>query len=796
MASRAGASVSASLRKSITDLTRHRARTAFAVATLALAVASISFYAIPTLIDRTMQREVRTERLADMTVSMRPLVLGDRRLAALAALPNVAAVEPRNSVDLRVLVGERRAPARIIGVHDFRRQTVDLVRLESGAPPGAGGAMVDVQDANTGVYGGTTGDVVTLLRPGGTTRIPIAGTARNIGGGEQVQDDNVIVLYAPARTVAALAGERGYTGLSFRLDDAGPGAARATVASVRRYLETVPGFGGFSDVPELRAPGDWPGKQDTQQFGDFLGVITLLALLSALVLTSNTMTTLVAEQTGEIGIMRAIGGRPRQVALVYVRTAAMLGALGAVAGIALGVAISNLAAGFFGMEFWAVDVGFGADAKVLAASALVGLVGPPLAALPAIRRGVRTNLREALEATGSVVGGQGRIDRALLRVRMLPRPMQLGLRGVGRRKRRSFATTLIVALAVGNLLAVLGLAAAVTETTRSAWNDHLDDVRIWTTGSRPFDRRAERAIRSTPGVAAVQPALVSDAELGREAAVVWGVRQRPLFRYRISDGRWFSPAEERARDRVLVLERNLARVTGTRVGDRVTVSTGGGATAFRVVGLADNQQEDGTALFIPLSTVRALLHETGATTYWVRTDSPDHARVDRTTSLLEDRLAALGYEIGNQIKYVAERDEVDANKMVTTSIAVLGFLVIAISLVGLANAMTMSVIERTREIGVLRCIGARARDVRQIFASEGATLALLGWALGVPLGYALDRALVRLVKDVVNIDLPVLFPAGNVALALVGTIALALLITLLPIRRAVRLRPGDALRYG
>ena len=126
----------------------------------------------------------------------------------------------------------------------------------------------------------------------------------------------------------------------------------------------------------------------------------------------------------------------------------------------------------------------------------------------------------------------------------------------------------------------------------------------------------------------------------------------------------------------------------------------------------------------------------------------------------------------------------------------LGFLVVAISMVGLANAMTMSVIERTREIGILRCIGARGRDVRRIFASESGVLAVAGWMLGIPLGYALDLALVRLVKEVVNIDLPVLFPPANVVLALAGTVVLALLVTLLPIRRAVRLRPGDALRYG
>ena len=788
--------VSASLRKSITDLTRRRARTAFAVATLGLAVASISFLAIPTLIDRSMQREVRAERLADLTMSMRPLALGEHDLAALAALPNVAAVEPRNSVDTRVLVGARRAPARVIGVRDFRNQTVDIVRRESGALPEAGRAVVDVQDANTELYDGTTGDVATVVRAGKAIRLPITGEARNVNGGEQVQDDKVIVLYAPAATVAALSGERGYGRISFRLRDASPAAARSTATAVRRYLATVPGFSGFGDVPELRAPGDWPGKEETEKFADFLSVITLLALLSALVLISNTMTTLVSEQTGEIGVMRAVGARPRQVALVYVRTAALLGALGAAVGIAAGIAISNLAAGFFGMEFWAVDVGFGVDATVVAVSALVGLLGPPLAALPAIRRGVSIDLREALQSTGSVVGGQGALDRALRRVSFLPRTIQLGLRAVGRRKRRSFATTLIVALAVGNLLAVLALAAAATETTRTSWGDHLDDVRIWTGGSATFDRRAERTIRSTPGVATIQPALVTDTELAGEDAVVWGVRQRPLFRYRVAGGRWFSAAEERARDRVLVIERNIARATDTQVGDRVTLSTGGGAAAFRVVGIADNQQEDGTALFVPLATVRALLHEPGATTYWIKTSTPDHALVDRTTTLLEDRLAALGYEIGTEIKYVAERDEIDANKTVTTSIAVLGFLVIAISMVGLANAMTMSVIERTREIGVLRCIGARARDVRRIFASEGGTLAVAGWLLGIPIGYVLDRALVWLVKDVANIDLPVLFPPGNVALALIGTVALALVITLLPIRRAVRFRPGDALRYG
>ncbi|HEX6662155.1 MAG TPA: FtsX-like permease family protein [Gaiellaceae bacterium] len=791
--------MSAALRKSITDLSRRRARTLFTVATLALAVASIAFLAVPTLIDRTMQAEVRAGRLADVTVAMRPLRLTAGQLAALEALPNVAAVEPRSRVEMRVLIGERRAPARVIGVRDFARQRVDVVRVESGAPPGPGEVLADVQDANVGVYDGSAGDtlrVVGATRTSATT-LRLSGRGRSLPGGEEVQDDDVIVLYATAATVEALSGDRGYSSLAFRLDDPSPTAATAAVGAIRRYLETVPSFAGFRNLPDVRAPGDWPGKEETEKFSQLLGVITVLALLSALVLISNTMTTLVSEQTGEIGIMRAIGARRRQVALVYVRTALLLGALGALIGIAVGIVLSNLLARYFGSEFWAVHVGFGVDTTVVLASAVVGLLVPPLAALPAIRRGVRVDLREALESTGSAVGGQDAGDQLLRRARFLPRTVQIGLRNVGRRRRRSLATALIVALAVANLLACLGLAAAATQASRTSWSNHREDLQISTGGRALFDERAQRVIRSTPGVAEAEPVLKNTVALRGREAFVWGVERAPLLRYRLVGGRWFDAGEERARERVAVIERNLAQIAGVEVGDRVTLTTAAGPLRLHIIGMAKNQQEDGTVLYLPLTTVRSILGQpAGASSYWVKTTSPDHAFVDRTTARLEDRLAALGYEVGTEITYVAERDEVAANRSITTSITVLGFLIVAMSMVGLANAITTSVIERTREIGILRTIGARARDVRRIFNAEGLTLAFAGWLLGIPLGYALERVLVRLIWEVVEVRIPFVFPPWNVALALAGTLVLALVIVFFPIRRAVRFRPGEALRYA
>ncbi len=511
---------------------------------------------------------------------------------------------------------------------------------------------------NQGVLGAGTGaDVSVVASDGSVQTLRISGVGRNLNGGKWVTDDNLVVLYATPATVAVLGGGADYGSLAFRLADTRPAAVAATITAVRGSLRGVAGFTRFTALPDVRAAGDWPGKQDFQRFSDFFFVITALALLSALVLIANTMTTLVAEQTPEIGMMKAMGGRRRQIAVVYVRTALLLGALGTAAGIVLGIALSNVLVRYLGSTFFAIDVGFGVDWRILVASVLVGVLGPALAALPAIRRAVNVPLREALEASGSAVGAQDAGDRFLRRVRFLPRTAQIGLRGVGRRRRRSLATMLMVALAVGNLLAILGLAAAVSQTTHAEWRDHGEDVKLFSQG-RPFDALAARLIRDTQGVATAEPMFVVDAKLDGEKGFVWAVRGATMFHYRIADGRWYTPAEERARARVAVVERNIARVAGTRVGDRVRVETATGPFTFRVIGVATNQQENGTALFVPLTTMHAILGDARSNDYWIRTTSHDHALVDRTTTQLEDTLGAAGYDVGTEIEYVGEADNV------------------------------------------------------------------------------------------------------------------------------------------
>ena len=791
---------SAVIAKSLTDLTRRKTRTAFAVISLALAVASLGIFAVQPMMDDLMAEEVASTRLADLTVETKPLPLDRADLAALEQIPNVTAVEPRSVFATRVYAGERREDALLVGIDDFQGQQVDVVHVASGAAPdGDHSVLTEQTNADTGRFDGAEGESAAVVAADGSIqRLQITGEGRNLDFSQEVTFEETVVLYTTPATVARIGGRGGVSALAFRLDDPSPAAAERTLAAVERRLKaTQPGFTGFAELPGFREPGDWPGKEEFSDFSSLFYIVTVLALLSGLVLIASTMSTTIAEQTGEIATMRAIGGVRRQMVAIYLRTALLLGALGALIGVPLGILLANGLVAFFGSGLFGIDPSFSVDPAWVAASALLGLIGPALAALPAIRRGLRMPVREALAHSSLSAAPVGRLERGLARMRFLPRTAQIGLRSVGRRRRRSISTALIVALAVGNLLGIMALASGVSEITRSSWADRDWDITVGSNLRRPLDSRAERTIRAVPGVEGIERAFINDIRVGERDAIVYGLGADTHFKYHLDDGRWHTAADEARAARVVVLESGMADADGIEVGEHVEFATGAGPAEFEVIGIASNAQENGKVAFIPLATARDVLGSPdGVNFMWVTTTSDDHSLIDRTTTRIEDELTSRGYEVGTEIQYVGERENIEQNEVLTTSIAVLGFLVVAISMVGLVNSMTTSVLERTREIGILRCVGARRRDIRRIFGTEGLTLAALGWLAGIPLGYLIDRAFVWLVRELLEIEVPVAYPLSHVAIALVGTLVLALLVIGLPLRRATRFRPGDALRYA
>ena len=779
-------------------MTRRRARAVFAVAALALAVASVGLFALPSLMSRAMDREIAANKLADVTITVKPLPLSVAQLQTLARLPNVAAFDPRATFSTRVYVGARRQQAFLIGKASFAHQTVDVVTVTAGSAPGAGTVLSDVQNAAYGNnVGGVGGPVRLIAGNGRVVSLPISGQARNLTGAQIVADNGFLTLYATAKTVEELSGTPGYTRLAFRLRDNSTTAAHRTVMAVRQYLQTVPGFAGFSDLPEIRSPGDWPGKSRFNDLTSILDVVTLLALVGALVLLSSTMTTLIGEQTSEVATMKAIGAGRKQIRNVYLLTAMLLGALGAVVGAGLGVLLSWALTSYFASSLFAISVPFGVDLPVLLASIALGVIGPPLAALPAIRRAARLPLAETLQATGSAIGPERGLGRLLRRARFLPRTAQIGLRGVARRRRRSIATALQLGLAVATLLAFMSLATSVGNTVSQSWNSYRYNIDAGSSLGQALPPSARTLIASVPGVARVQPQLRNGIKLGGQDGQVWALPDRPMYSFHLVAGRLLTAADQRAHARVAVVEQTLARASNTHLGQRVELSTAAGPAQFTVVGIVSDQQQNGTVLFTPLTTMQSVLRTPGAVNeYWIQTTSGNHNLIDAANTRLEDAFAAHGLQMMTQIEYVGAANDRANYRGVTTAITVLGLLIVAISMVALINTITMVVLERTREIGMLRCIGAHARDIRRIFATEGLTVALAGWVIGIPLGFGFAHSLVALAENVFNEHVLFAFPPINIPIALIGTLILALLVMQIPLRRAVRFKPGEALRYA
>jgi ABC-type lipoprotein release transport system permease subunit len=293
-----------------------------------------------------------------------------------------------------------------------------------------------------------------------------------------------------------------------------------------------------------------------------------------------------------------------------------------------------------------------------------------------------------------------------------------------------------------------------------------------------------------------QPLLTNNARMAGTTAQLFGLPERPLYTPDLVAGSWYSDAQARANARVAVLGQALADKAHAGVGDSIRLKTAAGPISLRVVGINSNAA-GGQMVLLPLGTLQSALHSPGEiNNYWIRTTSRDHATIDRITTRVEDALAASGNQSTSEERYVQKRDAIAGNAGLTTSVTILGLLIVAISLFGLVNAITMSVIERTREIGMLRCVGARAKDVRRIFTVEGLTVALLGWLIGIALGWAMGHGLVSLTASLVKVDLGFVFPTANIVITLVGTVVITLLVLLAPVRRAAHLKPGDALRYA
>ena len=795
-------------RKARGDLTRHRARTLLTVFTLSIAIASLGFVAVPVLLNAAMNRQIADSHLYDVGISTSTLELSPAQLSALGHLPGVAAVSPAVGYATTVTSAAGPQDVELAGTA-LASAPVNTVALFTGRMPGPGEVLADAGNARaTGFAVPNGGTIDVRAASGALVRLRVSGTGLNLYATPGANGSATPVFYAPTSTVQALRGVRGYNYLGFRLTDDAAAAQARVITEVRAHLTAQTGSDPITALPAFRAPGQWPGQSGFNHIMALLYIITILALGSALFLISATMNTLIAEQASEIAILKTLGSRRRQIAGITLRTAAMLGTAGAAAGTILGIAIADLLASYFAEKLIDVSFGFGIATGVVAASLLLGPALAVAASLPALRRALRRPVAETLTGTVTSGYGSGRLDRLVARSGLLsgtevPGSVRMGVRNVFRQKRRSAAAIAQVAVAAGLAITFLALGQSITAVisqTIGLLHFSFSAGMAATSDARPFGSQALAVAASTPGVTGVEPVETSSVQYNGPTYVAWGLGTHPLYAYRLSAGHWFTAADTAADTRTaispVVLGPAVARVTSARVGQILTLTMAAGPTRVRVIGIDTGQLNAGDTVYFPLPVLERLDGGPGtADSIWLSTASSGHAAVDRATATAAARLAAAGYPVSTQEIYVTEAQITAADTSILTIVEILGLLVVAIMLVGLVSALSMGVIERTREVGILRCVGARARHIRRIFSSEAVALAVVGWAFGVLLGWLMYQGLLALLLHDVDISLPQEFPPVIPLTTLAGVLVLTLVVIRGPLRRATRIQPGTALRY-
>jgi putative ABC transport system permease protein len=782
------------LSKSLRDLTRRRARTVFTVLTIALGVSGMAMLAINDLADRAVEDQIEETRMYNVQIAVEDVVMDGPTLDGLGQVDNVRAVEARSVFFTRMEIGGRRADAYLIGIPDLADQELDVVSLTSGHLPGAMEVLTEESNSLNEVYHGGAGATFPVADyEGNRVTLTVTGVGKSLVY-SPTTFEGIAVFYADIGTVRTLANASGYNRLSLLLDRTDEASVEETIEDVRDYLTTHTTVVAFAELPRVRVGTQFEGKEMFNNIINSLVVLTATILLASAFLISNTMNTIIAEQKREIGQMKAIGATGRQVFRSFLTTATIMGIVGAALGALIGVFVAYYILSSFSTSF-GLTIGLMVHLPTVALSMLVGVGLVVGASMPALRRSSRVTVREALESHGIPANfGAGALDRALMRARRLPRSVQMGMRNVTRRKWRSVATLLQVMLAVGLFMAMLSVGEAVVRTTEGAWAGRTYDVRVF--GDIPDDVTTE--VMAIDGVRASEPYLTTEAMVGERDVEVWGyARDTESWDHEatMKEGRWFSSEDHDTAARVLVIGPVLARREGLGPGDTTRVMTATGEFEFQVVGVQGTMMDNGEATFAPLESMQDVLRTDSISGLFVQTSSHRRADIDAVATDIEDLLYARFPDARVGITYV-ERDQNKADNASIVSVFLLvSMLIVVISMVGLMSTLTMNVLDRTKEVGMLRCIGARAKDLWAMFTSEGVFIAVTGWLVGLPVGAVLSYVIQYNLQESLKMDLPMEFAYHFIPWAFLITVIGTALVVQPPLLRAIRLRPGDALRY-
>jgi putative ABC transport system permease protein len=320
-----------------------------------------------------------------------------------------------------------------------------------------------------------------------------------------------------------------------------------------------------------------------------------------------------------------------------------------------------------------------------------------------------------------------------------------------------------------------------------------------TNDGKPLNEGLASLIEDIDGVEQVEPFILTMSEYNDNTILTFGYIDN-AFSYNYEDtqekGRWLEQNDHDSEASVLVIGKALANVENIGIGDKIELELATGPHTFEVVGINSGQMNNGMVAYMPFDTLQNIMMWNDTVSgFSIITTGESHDVIDRVSTQVEDELLASGYVVDNEIMYVMEEQNIEGVGQIMTMMMAVGSLVIVITMIGLMSTLTMNVLERTKEIGMMRCIGSKSGHIRNMFGSEGLTLGLIGWVVGIPVGYLIGLYLNHMIYNLMHFEMTYLFPVNFIVISLLITVVVSVVVIQPPLWRATHFRPGDALRY-
>ena len=805
--------MTSSWHKVIADLVQHPARTLLAISSIAIGVFMVG--TLLGMIDlqlSQMDAAHRASQPAHINLILKSAI--DPEVAAsLKSLAEVADVDVLTQFNLRYskAPGAAWQSGTAIFRPDYRAQRYDLMTLVSGVWPHA--QAIAIERLSAKAFGINLGDHLQLETAQGEETFVVEGIIRHPFVKPPAFGGQMHVFIAPeaAEKFRINPHSARQVLLQTRLPYSAE-KARLLAGTVRSHLSQL-GIGVNATL--LQNPEEHWGRPVFSGINLILSMMAWASLGMSAVLILNIIAALITQQTEQIGVMKALGATRAKIARLYLSEVLVL----ALVGVVLAIPLSW--AGAYYSSRWLLDLfnialpEYAYSTRALYFIVVGGLLAPCLAALYPIWRGTKISVRSALGSYG--LGGDYAspawvqwLETSVFK--RLPTLFAVSLGNLLRRKARLFWTQSVLIIAGVLFMVILSLLASVNLTLDHELARSRYAVRLgFSVAQSPA--QLEQLLRLQPETTGIEfwnrlPAEFSyQGELVRPAgslgAQLLGLPVTTQF-YQplITAGRWFTAQD--AQQQVLVLNADTAERNGIQVGDTLQVNLmHAGPGDWLVIGLYRWFVGTGYVVepvYAPLATLQNLTHQTEQASLAVLSaDIASLAQEKIYMEQLKETLRQQHLPLDNNTTVAKLEQRQFAQNQFRPLISMLlglAVLITAVATIGLSGTLALSVLQRTREIGILRALGASSPTIFKLFLLEGCLHGVCAWVISVALAYWLAPPLAHaLGVTMLGMQLDFCFAQYAVWLWLAIVSLIVLIASYAPAKNATRFVVRDCLNY-